>query len=141
MRHFSFIFALFSLLCVGGAGAIEVRQTVDPEVRSNLHETMFSPLFAALQSGDVLAFKTFMHGSMYERYRVLIEQNAEYGQHLRDYYEGATFELLEVSEASRAYLGTVSISWPDGNRAQFDLLVNEDKAGRQQFSVPPSQYE
>lgn len=142
MRHFCFVFVLSFLLCAGSAGAIDGRQIVDPETRSNLQETMFSPLFAALQSGDLPAIKDFMHDSMYQQYRVLIEQNSEYGQHLRDYYEGATFELLEVSEAPGAYLGTVSISWPNGKRSVFDLLVSEDYgSGRQKISVPLEQSE
>lgn len=141
MKRFSFVFALSFLLCIGGAGAMDDRQVIDPQTRSDLQDTMFLPLFAALQSGDLLAIKTYMHDSMYQRYRVLIEQNSEYGQYLRDYYEGATFELLEVSGASGAYVGTVSISWPDGNKAVFDLIVSDDNSGRQTISAPSPQYE
>lgn len=45
----------------------------------------------ALQSGDVEAIKNLLGGRLYKKRRVLLEENTEYSDWLKQYYAGASF--------------------------------------------------
>ena len=58
----------------------------------------------ALQSGDVEAIKNLLGGRLYKKRRVLLEENTEYSDWLKQYYAGASFSYPNgvTSEAGTA---------------------------------------
>lgn len=59
---------------------------------------------AALQAGDVGALKELLGGRLYKKRRVLLEENTEYSDWLKQYYAGAHFSYPSgvTSEAGTA---------------------------------------
>ena len=95
----------------------------NPQMYSELRDTTFTPLFAALRAGDVRTIQRYLRGETYDQYRTLLERNTEYGQFLRNYYAGAQFELGEVVPAGNDYIANVSVYWPNGTTSLVRLQV------------------
>lgn len=95
----------------------------DPQSYADLRDKTFTPLFEALRAGDVVTIRRYLSGSTYEKHRVLLEQNKEYGNFLRNYYSGATFELSQVLSSDNGYIADVFIYWPTGRTSLVQLQV------------------
>ena len=61
-------------------------------------ETM-NPCFEALKNGDVSSIKLCMSEGMYKRYKVLLENNKDYPEFLRNYYRGVDFWVESMIES------------------------------------------
>ena len=85
MRRFllstSFIFT-FLLLAVVPAYADDIKILKTVELYTQ-----------ALKSGDVEEIKNLLGGRLYEKRRVLLEENTEYSDWLKQYYAGASFSF------------------------------------------------
>ena len=130
-------FRLLSLaLCLTAyhASAADLR-IENPLLYAELRDTTFAPLLEALHTGDVAVIRRYLSGNTYERYRVLLEQNTEYGNFLRNYYAGATFELGQVLPSSNGYHADVLIYWPAGHTSLITLQVRSSLATDQGMSV------
>jgi hypothetical protein len=112
-------------LCLAGnvAGAADLR-TDDPQRYAELRDTTFNPLFQAMRAGNITEIKRYISGETYAQYRVLLDQNKEYGQFLRNYYAGTEFELAQVIPVGGGYVADVLIHWPNGNVSQIALQVH-----------------
>jgi hypothetical protein len=131
---------LFLALCFAGnfAGAADLR-IENPHLYTTLRDTTFAPLFEAMRTGDVAAIRQYLSGSTYEKYRVLLEQNKEYGRFLRNYYAGATFELNQVLPSDNGYVADVFIYWPAGRTSLIQLQVHNTIAAGQGSNVQLAQ--
>ena len=100
------------------------------ELYDEVRETTVAPLFDALKTGDLAGIKTHLHADYYEQYRVLFEQNTEYGQFLRDYYADSEYELVGVRREKGVNIAEVKVYWPGGREVAMDLQVDGDGAQR-----------
>lgn len=123
-------FLLTAVLAVFVSAALSQENLSDSELYDEMRETTIAPLFDALKAGDLAGIKRHLHGDYYEQYRVLFEQNTEYGQFLRDYYAGSEYELVGVRRASGINIAEVRVYWPDGRSVVMDLQVDSDGAQR-----------
>lgn len=127
MKLVPIFFAAAVAMCAGAVQAQDAEAT-DSQLYDDLRETTIAPLFDALKAGDLAGIKRHLHGDYYEQYRVLFEQNTEYGQFLRDYYAGSTYVLLGVrkGKGKEASVAEVEVYWPDGRTVKIDLQVDGD---------------
>jgi hypothetical protein len=51
--------------------------------------------FSALQAGDVTTVRSLLRGNAYERRKILLEQNQQYGSFLVSHYQGVSVEVIE----------------------------------------------
>ena len=116
---------VFLSLCVVGSPATAADLRLEnPQRYAELRDATFNPLFQALLAGDVATIRHYLTGDTYKQYRVLMEQNQQYGQFLRSYYAGSNFELGEVTPVGDDYVARVFIHWPTGNTSVVDLQVH-----------------
>lgn len=128
MKLLPLFFAAAVTMCAGVAQAQDAGPT-DAQLYGDLRETTIAPLFDALKAGDLTGIKRHLRADLYEQYRVLFEQNTEYGQYLRDYYAGSTYELVDVRRED-AVVAEVAVYWPGGRTVKIDLQVDGDGAQR-----------
>lgn len=124
-----FLFAAALAMCASAAQAQEAGIS-NSELYDEMRETTIAPLFDALKAGDLAGIKRHLHGDYYEQYRVLFEQNTEYGQFLRDYYAGSSYELVGVRREKGVSIAAVKVYWPDGREVAMDLQVDGEGAQR-----------
>jgi hypothetical protein len=104
---------LFACLSFGGGTAAGENKIKihDPEISEICNE-----LFDALKSGDTVALALLFEGELFENNRELLEQNEGYPEFLRDYYEGASFKILETTPDGDGVMVGFTIDFPDGRR-------------------------
>lgn len=100
-------------------------EVTDQAVLSDLQINAFRPLLEALQAGDLDRIRRFLPRDVYSQYKRLFEQNTEYAQFLRDYYDGASFQLVRVHEVGTGYLGEVLVHWPDGTSMTLHVEASD----------------
>lgn len=81
------------------------------------------PFFEALKNGDVSSIKQHVAGEMYEKKKVLLEQNTEYPQFLRNYYQGVEFYVDNVTKSGDYLLVYISIEYPNGDCLSGELYL------------------
>ena len=118
MRRFlpgsSFIFA-FILLAVVPAYADDTKILGTVELYTQ-----------ALKAGDVEEIKRLLGGRLYEKRRVLLEENTEYSDWLKQYYAGASFSFPTGVTSSDQYPGklvNVQIQRGNGETVTTNLLM------------------
>jgi hypothetical protein len=87
------------------------------------------PYFSALKDGDVGAIKKYIAGNLYEKYKVLLEQNEEYPAYLRKYYQGVEFQTGEAVMIDNDVIVEIVSEFPDGRRNQGRLILSKDSQG------------
>ncbi len=129
MKISSLLFAA-ALTLVVSVGHAQDANLSNSELYDEVRETTVAPLFDALKAGDLAGIKAHLHTEFYEQYRVLFEQNTEYGQFLRDYYAGSEYELVNVRQDKGINIAEVKVYWPDGREVAMDLQVAGEGAQR-----------
>lgn len=128
------ILILVAISLTAGASASPAAdhvEVVDQSILSELRDNAFQLWFDGLQSGDLNALKPLLDKDTYVEYRTLFEQNPHYSQFLREFYSGASFQLMQVFRHQDGYLGEASIHWPDGRFSTMRLLASRpDESGR-----------
>lgn len=92
-----------------------------------IQEAVILPYFEALKNGDVNKLKRYLSAAMVNEYKTLLEQNKEYPQFLRDYYENATFSVVRASEIDGQIEFDVLVEFPNGSQSISTLRVLEEK--------------
>ena len=82
--------------------------------------------YQAMKNGDVLAMKSYMGGKLYEKRKILLEQNANYPEFLRNHYERGDIQVGEVHNG----VVKVMVQFPDGNINAHQLVVEQDSSGQ-----------
>jgi hypothetical protein len=91
----------------------------------------------ALKNGEVDEIKQYLSDDMYEKRRVLLEQNREYPAFLREYYAGAQFSVVEAIREGDDILVGIMINFAGGHRTKTRLrLRNETANPSLSISVP-----
>jgi len=73
----------------------------------------------ALGTGDVSELKAVLGGRMYAKRRILLEENTEYPDFLRQHYAGASFSSAVSSRTSSRY--------SDGTLVDVSMLMSSGK--------------
>lgn len=87
-----------------------------------INETVL-PFFEALKNGDVNLIKQVVAGDMYEKKKVLLEQNTEYPDFLRNYYEGVAFYVDAVDTKGDYVIVYISMEYPNGDSGTGKLYL------------------
>ena len=100
-------------------------------VYKNVKSDTFIPLFRALKNGDVDAIKEYISDDMYEKNKILLEQNKEYPNFLRNFYRDALFQVRKVVKSGEIIFVDVRVRFPGGyqNVVKVQLKEGENKAG------------
>ncbi len=116
------VFIAFSLALVAlGAPRAEAEEPFD--IVANYIE--------ALRTGDTIILKSCIGGRLLEKRELLLDQNQEYPEFLRNFYEGAEFQISdELSDLGPRGQGiAIEIRFPDGNRIESMAIVEEAPDG------------
>jgi hypothetical protein len=89
----------------------------------------FQPLFSAMKNGEVEKIKNYISGEMFERNRVLLEQNREYPDFLREFYDGAQFKVVEAVRNGDIVLANIRVIFQDGYESEIRLQLHRDRSG------------
>ena len=92
---------------------------------ATVNETVM-PFCLALKAGDVNSIKQYLSKDMYQKNRTLLEQNKEYPEFLRTYYQGARFQVVKAEETENNILVNVEIEYPNGRRNFGKLRLEKD---------------
>jgi hypothetical protein len=101
------------------AGQVDLNSTQAVEIR----DRVCIPYLNALKTGDVQTIIAYSGGDMYERYKVLLEQNSTYPQVLRDHYKDAEFQLGQVFQDGDDLITEVIITFASGSQAIQKLRI------------------
>jgi hypothetical protein len=100
-------------------------QMSDTLYNSIVNETVL-PYCKALRDGDVSSIKQYLSGDMYEKNRILLEQNTEYPGFLRKYYQGFQFHVIKAEVIDNKIIVNVEYEYPDGNRFLVKFRLDQD---------------
>ena len=84
--------------------------------------------FQALKNGDIETIKDLITGEMYEKRKVLLEQNENYSEFLKKVYQEAEFRINETNETDNDVLVNVEVNTLNG-KTEFNLLLKKDMDG------------
>lgn len=86
--------------------------------------------FEALKNGDIGTMKQHIAGEYYEKYKALLEKNESYPEFLRNFYEGAEYEIVNSNKMGNDVIMEVEIYFPNGSTSVNKLRVrNFNKDG------------
>lgn len=88
-----------------------------------LRGNLLTPFLHVLQAGNIVAIEALLGGDLLKETQVLLRQNKTYPQFLRHYYQGATFEVGQVSAEAGEGFAEVTIVFPDGQRQPMLLRL------------------
>src|SRR3990172_8093993 len=94
----------------------------------NVKSKIFVPLFRAYKNGDVDAIKEYISDDMYEKNKVLLEQNKEYPDFLRNFYRDAIFQIKKVVKSEEIVFVDVIVSFPGGYQSTAKFQLEEGKS-------------
>ena len=84
------------------------------------------PFLDALKNGDVDLIKHYIAGEIYENKRVLLENNEEYPEFLRSYYQDVEFYIEKVVESVDYIEVHVVIEFSNGDEINAKLCLIKD---------------
>lgn len=94
----------------------------------NVKSKTFVPLFRAFKNGDVDAIKEYLSDVMYEKNKVLLEQNKEYPNFLRNFYRDAIFQVRKIVKSEEMVFVDVRVRFPDGYQSVTKVQLKEEKS-------------
>ena len=95
------------------------------------------PFFTACKNGDVEAITEYISDDMYEKNKVLLEQNKEYPEFLRNFYRDAIFQEEKIVKSEETIFVNVIVTFPGGYQsvAEYRLNERESKAGNTVWKI------
>lgn len=93
----------------------------------NVKSKTFVPLFRAFKNGDVDAIKEYISDDVYEKNKVLLEQNKEYPNFLRNFYSDAIFQVRKVVKSEEMVFVDVRVRFPGGYQVVTKVQLKEGK--------------
>lgn len=115
----------------------------EQEIRNSLQQ-----YFSVLKSGDVNAIESAIGGDLLEEMKVLLRNNKEYGQFLRNYYQEAEFQLAKIVPVSGGVVADVSVVFSNQDIQEYNFFLKKEQADKsgdggwkviRQDLVPPRQ--
>lgn len=103
--------------------------TIKDPLYSDITNTILS-YFTALKDGDINTIKVYISLDIYNKNKALLEQNEKYPEFLRNYYQGAEFEVGKVEKIDDNIIVTVVIKLAKSSLSVISLrLVKESSQG------------
>jgi hypothetical protein len=104
---------------VGVAKADELQ-----EVKIEKHIThILNSLFNALSTGDTETLRSLFAGEMYDKNKILLEENEEYPDFLRSYYQGAIFTITEIKPQGENITAGFTVILPSGKKKNIHVQL------------------
>lgn len=94
----------------------------------NVKSDTFVPLFRAFKNGDVDAIKEYLSDDVYEKNKVLLEQNKEYPNFLRNFYRDAIFQVRKIVKSEEMVFVDARVRFPDGYQGVTKVQLKEGKS-------------
>jgi len=116
------LFAVF-ILWVAMGGFPSAILPDDAEANQSQITQVLNDMFEALREGDTTTLRHLFAGEMYQKYKVLLENNEGYPDFLRTYYKGAAFEITKVVPHSDGFLAKFSIIHQTGKKEDVEILL------------------
>ncbi|HWP93827.1 MAG TPA: hypothetical protein VNN20_16685 [Thermodesulfobacteriota bacterium] len=85
--------------------------------------------FQALKDGDVGKIKQCIAGDFYEKNKVLLENNPDYPEFLRNYYQGADLEIGKSVKSGDTVIIEMRTLFPNGSTGVNKLRLKESSDG------------
>jgi len=86
------------------------------------------PFFNALKKGDVRSIKKYIDDDLYQKKRVLFEENKKYPEFLRTFYKDAEFQIIRSRQlAERDASVDVRIVFPDSRSEQVNIKMKKEE--------------
>ncbi len=130
MKKSKLFFSILWMILFCGFSQAQEAPVVDDEYEQVINETVM-PFFEALKNGDVISIKQHIAGDMYERSKVLLEQNTEYPQFLRNYYQGVEFYVDDAYRSGNSVLVHIAIEYPNGDYGSGKVYLWQINAAAQ----------
>jgi hypothetical protein len=121
MKNICFIFIILAFMLSFSTFHTETVESNDQPYFQIADETL-RPYFEALKNGDVVSIKKVIAGKMLQRNLVLLDQNKNYPDFLRDYYQSVEFSIMAVELADDDIQASVSILFP-GNESVRTVYI------------------
>ena len=134
-KNIPFLLMLMILTTVKLSHAQEV--PLNDTLMMEIKHTALLPYFNALKEGDVTAIKRYLGPDLYQKNRVLLEQNKEYPEFLRTFYQGVTITIEKAAKANGNIIVDVVLEFPNGDRNLTQLSLVKD--GRKSDGGPARQ--
>jgi len=85
----------------------------------------------ALRTGDTVGVQSQLGGRLYEKKKLLLEENDEYPDFLRRFYQGAEFSVSsELNDLGPRGLGVdFAVHFPGGNSSEYTAIVEQGDDG------------
>lgn len=119
---------LLLMICVA-VGCLTFSSVVmsqDSGVADKIQEEIILPYFKALKNGNVNQVKQYLTENLYNQNRRLLEQNSEYPDFLRSYYEDSELSVIKTVETMGLVEFEVLVEFPDGSQNTSTLTVERD---------------
>jgi len=92
-------------------------------------------LFDALRSGDTGTLKRLFDGEMYTNNKTLLEQNMEYPDFLRNYYQGAIFTITEITPNGEGVMAGFTVLFTNGSEQTIHMLLTKKDEPNRWFII------
>ncbi len=129
MKRIVFILFLLPAVCFSiGYKFLHAQETpVKGSIYREIHTTTFSPLFRALKRGDVDTIKKYISEEMYNEYKVLLEENKDYPNFLRNFYRGAKFRRDKIVQVNNNIVANIVVKYKNGDSNLTKLQLKKGK--------------
>ncbi|MDL1980237.1 MAG: hypothetical protein LWX02_01930 [Deltaproteobacteria bacterium] len=136
MKKLALILSFLSLILLSAISNAEEMPLSD-SLYEEIKKDVIHPFFKSLKDGDINAIKLHLSSAIYNEYKRLLEENKDYPQFLRDYYQDAKFRTERAKEIDGDVVVDVVIEFPNGSRIQNILRLSEEKG---KFKVKSKSY-
>jgi len=84
-----------------------------------------SSFFNGLMNGDLNGIKQYISKEYYHKNRALLDDNKEYPNFLKEYYQGAKMNLLNMSMAGDNIIVDVEILFPNQTKGAYVIHLRQ----------------
>jgi hypothetical protein len=102
-------------------------QQVSDLLQEKLANEVINPYFTALREGNVNEIKKYLSEEMYEKNKVLFEQNKEYPTFLQKYYLGTEFSVERAEMIDGVTIVNVLIEFSNGDSSTSRLKLHKNR--------------
>jgi len=114
------LYIFLAVLTVVTFGAIEAK-AIEPNDAALRY-------FEALQNGNINTIKDSIMGDLYKKRKILLDQNANYPEFLKNIYQGAEFQITKTTPQGNNAVVNVNVNFPDRQK-DFTLFLKKDDMG------------
>ena len=83
----------------------------------------------ALKNGKIEAVKYLLSDKFYKKRKVLLENNPNYSEFLRKFYEDSEFRIMKTVQKNEQVYVDIEQTRKDGSSNMITLILHEDKPG------------